>query len=85
LDVGESSTLVLRFPRHDGDHVYRVAKMKADAIKQLNDQISHGTPWERTGVFGPPLNLKQAMREVNTRDFAVVNIGQADDDFGQSR
>jgi hypothetical protein len=49
--------------------------MKADAIRALNDQISRGVHWEKTGgEFGPPLNLSQAMRAVNTRDFIVLNV-----------
>lgn len=74
--MSESGTLVLRFPKRDGDHVYRVAKLKPDAIQNLNDQISQGTGWERFGVFGPPLDLSQAVRAVNTRDFVVLEVNE---------
>ena len=66
--------MVLRFPRRDGDHVYRVAKMKSSAIQDLNDRISRGDHWYQAGVFGPPLDLAQAIREVNTRDFIVLEV-----------
>ena len=72
--MSESGTLVLRFPRKDGDHVYRVAKLKPEALRNLNAQISQGTGWERFGVFGPPLDLSEAVGAVNTRDFVVLEI-----------
>jgi hypothetical protein len=71
-------SLVLRFPKIDGEYVFRVAKVKPDAISSLNDQLSRGTPWEQTGLFGPALDLAQAMHEVDTRDFSVVDIEAKD-------
>jgi hypothetical protein len=54
-----------------------VAKMKADEIRCLNAQIADGIPWQQTEAFGPPVNLKQALRElheVDTREFVVMSV-----------
>ena len=70
----EVSSLVLRFSKSDDEYFFRVAKIQSAAISTLSDKISQGDQWEKIGVFGPPLNLSQAMHEIDTRDFAVVDV-----------
>lgn len=72
--MAEVKSLVLRFARNDGDHVFRLAKLQPEAIENLSDQISKGARWENIDAFGPPLNLSEVMRQMDTRDFAVVDV-----------
>jgi hypothetical protein len=72
--MAELSSLVLRFPHDDGEHVYRVAKLRPEAIADLSDRLMCGVTWDETGAFGPPLNISQAVDEIDTRDFKVLDV-----------
>jgi hypothetical protein len=72
--MADLSSLILRFPHANGDHVFRVAKLRPDAIAALSDRLMQGTSWNETGAFGPPLSLAQAMDEADTRDFKVLDV-----------
>ena len=47
---------------------------RQDAIRDLSDRISRGSHWYQTAAFSPPLDLAQAVREVSTRDFIVLEV-----------
>ena len=77
--MAELSSLVLRFPHDDGDHVFRVAKLQPEVMADLKDRLICGMKWDETGVFGPPLNLSEAMDEIDTWNFKVVDVGPGEE------
>jgi hypothetical protein len=68
-------TLVLRSPDPDGDFVFRLAQMSQREADQFEQGLSAGAARpEQLRNFGPPLTLAQAMENLDTRDFRVLDV-----------
>ena len=67
-------SIVLRIPADGGDFKYHLAKLQRHDAEQLEQRVVSGKLDPRTlEMFGPPLNLSQTMRDLDTRDFRVLD------------
>ena len=73
----EIQTLVIRELGEDDDYAYRLAKMPSYQVDEWGQRLSGGgsaTDVEIGRVFGPKLDLSEAMEAIDTRDFTVVDL-----------
>ena len=75
--MSELESIVLRTPGSEGDFKFYVAKFPRQEAEKLELQFSQGVI-DRNIVksFGNPLNLSQAVREIDTRDFQVFDVAE---------
>jgi hypothetical protein len=68
-------SVVLRIPGEEGDFKFYVAKFQQDDADRLAAEIAEGSlDPDRMRAFGAPLDLKQTMHRLDTRDFYVIDI-----------
>ena len=74
LDV---KTLVLRESGEGDDYAFRLAKMNSRDAERWEERLAAGvltSDPEIGRLFGPKLDLSEAMAAIDTRDFTVVDL-----------
>ena len=78
MTLSELEALVLRMPGREGNFTYRIAKLGAQQAEQWQQRLADrplGTnDSELAKVFGPPVDLSEAMEMIDTRDFRVLDL-----------
>jgi hypothetical protein len=68
-------SVVLRIPGEGGDFKFYVAKFSHDDADRLAEELAKGRlDPDQMQAFGAPLDLKQTMHRLDTRDFYVIDI-----------
>ena len=68
-------SVVLRMPGEAGDFKFFVAKMHDADAERLAAKLAEGSlDPDQMQAFGAPLDLKQTMHSLDTRDFCVFDI-----------
>jgi len=68
-------SIVLRTPGDEGEFKFYVAKMDREQARNLENRIASGDfDLAQAATFGTPLDLPEAMRRLDTRDFQVIDL-----------
>jgi hypothetical protein len=78
LTFAELQSLILRTPGREGNFTYRVAKLGPQQAEQWEQRLASrpegANDPDVARVFGPPVDLSEAMELVDTRDFRVLDV-----------
>ena len=73
--MASHKSVVLRMPGEGGDFTFYLAKFNHDDADRLAAKLIGGRlDPDQMQAFGAPLDLKQAMHRLDTRDFYVIDI-----------
>jgi hypothetical protein len=68
-------SVVLRMPGEGGDFKFYVAKFDHADAERMAERLSAGAlDPDQMEAFGAPMDLKQTMHRLDTRDFYVIDI-----------
>ena len=71
----QMESVVLRTPGDAGEFKFYVAKLDREQVRNLEHRIARGDfNLEQVSTFGSPLDLPEAMRRLDTRDFQVIDL-----------
>jgi hypothetical protein len=73
----ELKTVVLRKPASDaGEFEFQIATLQPEVAARLEEQLAAGGTLDPDAatVFGPAMDLSQAMHQLDARDFSVLNV-----------
>jgi len=78
MTFSELQALILRTPGRDGNFTYRVAKLGPKQAEQWEQRLTSrpedASDSDVSKVFGPSVDLSEAMALVDTRDFRVLDL-----------
>jgi hypothetical protein len=78
VTFSELEALILRMPGSEGNFTYRVAKLGPKQAEQWEQRLAAdpevAADSDVSKVFGPPVDLAEAMELIDTRDFRVLDL-----------
>jgi hypothetical protein len=68
-------SVVLRMPGEEGDFKFFIAKFEHEDADRVAERLAGGAfDPDQMQAFGAPMDLKQTMHRLDTRDFYVIDI-----------